>query len=40
MRLAIGRLGRVEEGRRFRPVAKSTILDFEATDAGERVERS
>jgi hypothetical protein len=35
---AIGRLGRVEEGRRFRPVAKSTILDFEEADAGERVE--
>jgi hypothetical protein len=34
----IGRLGRVEEGRRFCSVAKSTVLDFEETDAGERVE--
>jgi hypothetical protein len=28
----------VEEGRRFGSVAKLTILDFEETDAGERVE--
>lgn len=35
---AIGRLGRVEEGRRFGSVAKLTILDFEEIDAGERVE--
>ncbi|WP_287321516.1 hypothetical protein [Mesorhizobium sp.] len=35
---AIGRLGRVEEGRRFGSVAKLTMLDFEETDAGKRVE--
>src|SRR4029077_17454518 len=36
---AIVRLCRAEGGRRFGSVAKRAVLDFEETDAGERVEK-